>query len=95
MPRQGLIYGVWAVLALSGCGPDTNADLAQCRMEAARVYPRWSSDEYLTPAADFAYFCMQARGYKIQRDNPRCLSTDGTVIQTTAECYSRARPFGL
>ena len=80
-------------LVVSGCGPNRDVDLAQCRLEAARVYPRWSSDEYMTPAADFTYFCMQAKGYKISRlgTNTECPSNQGVVIQTTAGCYIKPR----
>lgn len=86
----------WAVLALSGpfllagCGDHQTKRqaLAECRMNAARIYPHWSTDDQ-TPAADFAYFCMEAKGYVLTVKPPDCPFTSGVEVQTEARCYRR------
>lgn len=65
-------------------------ELADCQMAAARIYPHWQANGEQVPFADYVYFCMQAKGFVIDRNAPKdCPSTDGVVIQTSAACYTR------
>lgn len=87
-----------ALVAMSAAGCDglgrqsTRVALAECRMNAARVYPRWDSGDPAleTGAADFAYFCMQAKGFVFDGlGTKQCPYKAGVIAQVAFECYRR------
>jgi hypothetical protein len=88
----------WAFLAigsavvLAGCGGQSKREaIAECHMEAAKVYERQTEVNDPVRAADFVYFCMQSKGYLIPEPYPKgCSYADGVQAQTSAECYRRA-----
>ena len=78
-------------LALGACGEDTRQSLAQCKIEATRLYQLSSLIDDVR-AANYITNCMEAKGYRFI-SVAGCL---GASSQTNdASCYKNRPLFNL
>ena len=88
------LLAIGAALLLAGCGDNKRLAVAECRMNAVKVYPDWSLDSAReTRAADFTYFCMQSKGYVMVGVSPECPLMQGITTQVSATCYRKPWPW--
>jgi hypothetical protein len=86
----------WAVLilggaaALAGCGQSKPQALAECRMEAAKVYKMQTEMVEQNRAADFVSFCMAKKGYTIGTCERDLLSG---YYEYNLGCYRKSWPW--
>jgi hypothetical protein len=82
------------LLALGACGQNKRQDLAECRMEALKVYPNWKSDNLAgaVDMGDFTFLCMKKKGYA---DSLTCPSNPGNgwISETDEQCYRKTWPW--
>ena len=62
-----LLLAISLLLALGACGQNTRQDLAECRVEAIKVYPNWKTGGK-DDLGDFTYLCMKSKGYIVSLD---------------------------
>src|SRR5215469_13564791 len=73
-------------LALGGCTPDR--DVAQCEVEAIRLYPNNPPKDYDDPPSKYVITCMKAKGYDFSFHDAGCLRRGlGPSGATLSACY--------
>jgi hypothetical protein len=83
-------------LALTACGkPTKQADLASCELKAMEVYPHQKgNDGAWEAAADYAFLCMEAKGYvRLTSQSPDCLGSEAFVQEVSPGCYRKPWPW--
>ena len=90
---------VLLAIALAGCGSraPTSQEVAACRLEAERIYPKAEGDksyDVIGKGAEFTKACMLAKGYDYGGDaaHRRCFDLpDSASISNVSNpyCYHR------
>jgi hypothetical protein len=76
-----------AALWAGGCsGPPIKQEIAQCQLEAERLYANAPGDQ-VTRVDAYVATCMRARGYEYSAEG--CVLT--FRVATDDQCYRRAR----
>lgn len=75
------------LLTVAACGPTERPDLAECRMQAIKVYPH---SGYESSVGEFTTLCMVSKGYIV---SGKCPVDDKWSKSFDLDCYQKVWPW--